>query len=118
MNETLTNRYRATAALDDLRTQEYARLDAGNHVYLDYTGGGLYAESQLREPMAMLKEHVYGNPHSSNPTSQAMTERVEHARQYVLEFFNADPAEYACIFTQNASGALKLVGESYPFAPD
>jgi len=33
----------------------------------------------------------------------------------VLEFFNASPDEYVCIFTQNASGALKLVGESYPF---
>ena len=30
-----------TAALDDLRASEFARLDAGGHVYLDYTGGGL-----------------------------------------------------------------------------
>ncbi len=37
------------------------------------------------------------------------------ARAYVLEFFNADPKEYDLIFTSNASGALKLVGESYPF---
>jgi hypothetical protein len=34
----------------------------------------------------------------------------------VLKFFNADPQEYLAIFTSNASGALKLVGESYPFA--
>ncbi len=33
----------------------------------------------------------------------------------MLEFFHADPAEYTVIFTQNASGALKLVGEAYPF---
>ena len=33
----------------------------------------------------------------------------------MLEFFNASPDEYVVIFTQNASGALKLVGESYPF---
>jgi hypothetical protein len=33
--------YRATAALDDLRAREFARLDAGGHVYLDYTGAGL-----------------------------------------------------------------------------
>ncbi|MGH2515890.1 MAG: aminotransferase class V-fold PLP-dependent enzyme, partial [Ktedonobacterales bacterium] len=32
-------------------------------------------------------------------------------------FFHASPDEYAVIFTQNASGALKLVGESYPFVP-
>jgi len=35
----------------------------------------------------------------------------------VLEFFNASPDEYVVTFTQNASGALKLVGESYPFGP-
>ncbi|HEY5903497.1 MAG TPA: aminotransferase class V-fold PLP-dependent enzyme, partial [Anaerolineales bacterium] len=33
----------------------------------------------------------------------------------ILQFFNADPDEYLAIYTSNASGALKLVGESYPF---
>jgi selenocysteine lyase/cysteine desulfurase len=32
-----------------------------------------------------------------------------------LSFFNASPDDYAVIFTANASQALKLVGESYPF---
>lgn len=116
MNPALDTIYRSTAKLDALRASEYARLDAQKHVYLDYTGGGLYAESQLREHMELLRAHVFGNPHSSNPTSQAMTDLVEGTRRAILEFFNADPKEYAAIFTQNASGALKLVGESYPFA--
>jgi selenocysteine lyase/cysteine desulfurase len=107
--------YPSTHIIDDLRASEYARLDLGGHIYLDYTGGGLYAESQLRRHNKMLSEHMFGNPHSSNPTSQAATQLVEHAREYVLKFFNADPEEYLAIFTSNASGALKLVGESYPF---
>lgn len=107
--------YPSTQILDQLRKTDYARLDVGGHVYLDYTGGGLYAESQLRKHYNLLSEHVFGNPHSSNPTSLEATHRVEHAREYVLRFFNADPEEYLCIFTPNASGALKLVGESYPF---
>jgi molybdenum cofactor sulfurtransferase len=108
--------YPTTHIIDDLRANEYARLDIGGHIYLDYTGGGLYAESQLRRHNKLLAEHVFGNPHSSNPTSQAATILVEHAREYVLKFFNADPDEYLAIFTSNASGALKLVGESYPFS--
>jgi molybdenum cofactor sulfurtransferase len=104
-------------ALDALRAQEYSRLDAQGHVYLDYTGGGLYADHQVDTHIHMLKTGVYGNPHSTNPTSQAATQLVEHARDYILEYFNASPDEYCVIFTQNASGALKLVGESYPFAP-
>jgi molybdenum cofactor sulfurtransferase len=107
--------YPTTKLIDDLRATEYARLDIGGHIYLDYTGGGLYADSQLRRHNKLLTEHVFGNPHSSNPTSIAATQLVEHARQYVLKFFNADPDEYLAIFTSNASGALKLVGESYPF---
>lgn len=107
--------YRSTTALDSLRATEYARLDEQHQVYLDYTGGSLYAESQLRQHMAILQQGVFGNPHSSNPTSQAMTHLDEKARAYVLAYFKADPTEYVVIFTQNASGALKLVGESYPF---
>ena len=107
--------YPSTRIIDELRVNEYARLDIGGHIYLDYTGGGLYAESQLHRHNRLLAEHVFGNPHSSNPTSQAATQLVEHAREYVLKFFNADPDEYLAIFTPNASGALKLVGESYPF---
>lgn len=109
--------YGLTSRLDDLRREQYARLDQHKHVYLDYTGGGLYSDQQVQRHMDLLLHHIFGNPHSTNPTSQAMTRLVESARAYVLEFFNAAPEEYVCIFTQNASGALKLVGESYPFAP-
>ncbi len=104
-----------TNALDQLRLAEYARLDVNRQVYLDYTGGGLYAESQILRHHRLLSQHVFGNPHSSNPSSLASTELVEHARAYILRFFHADPDEYVAIFTANASGALKIVGESYPF---
>ena len=40
------------AALDELRATEYRRLDARGEVYLDYTGGSVYAESQVEEPAA------------------------------------------------------------------
>jgi molybdenum cofactor sulfurtransferase len=109
--------FNMTRILDDLRQRDYARLDKTGQVYLDYTGGGLYAASQLEQHMAMLQEGVFGNPHSQNPTSMAMTRLVERARRYVLSYFNASPDEYVAIFTSNASGALKLVGESYPFQP-
>ena len=109
--------FSSTRKLDELRAREYARLDRGRHVYLDYTGGGLYAESQLRAHAALLKSEVFGNPHSQNLTSLAMTERVERVRASVLKYFNASPDEYLVIFTPNATGALKLVGESYPFGP-
>ena len=108
--------YATTFALDDLRTTQYSRLDAQDQVYLDYTGGGLHAASQVHEHAQMLSEQVLGNPHSASPSSMEMTRRVEQARAAVLEYFNGT-GEYTAIFALNASGALKLVGESYPFSP-
>jgi selenocysteine lyase/cysteine desulfurase len=109
--------YAATAALDELRERDFARLDAGGHVYLDYTGGGLFATSQLHEHVRLLERTVLGNPHSINPTSAVSTELAERARAAVLAFFDAAPEEYVAIFTPNATGALRLVGEAYPFHP-
>jgi selenocysteine lyase/cysteine desulfurase len=107
-----------THLLDELRVTDYARLDAQQQVYLDYTGGGLYAERQLRDYMELLNNQVFGNPHSTNPASQAMTVLVDRARRAVLDYFKASPEEYVAIFTPNATGALKLVGEAYPFTAD
>jgi molybdenum cofactor sulfurtransferase len=109
--------YDKTHDIDELREREYSRLDRLGQVYLDYTGGGLYAGKQLNAHQEILADNVFGNPHSSNPTSQAATRLIASTRQAILQFFNADPAEYIVIFSLNASGALKLVGESYPFGP-
>ena len=109
--------YAGTAVLDDMRARDYARLDVAGHVYLDYTGGGLYAESQLARHRALLAGAVFGNPHSQNLSSRAMGARVEATRAQILEFFRASPEEYEVIFTPNATGALRLAGESYPFGP-
>ena len=109
--------YVKTALLDELRATEYRRLDEQGQVYLDYTGGSLYAESQLQKHLEMLRAGVFGNPHSVNPASVAMTEHVERTRRCVLNYFKASANDYVLVFTQNASGALKLVGESFPFAP-
>jgi molybdenum cofactor sulfurtransferase len=107
--------YSPSTRADGLRATEFARLDRLGHVYVDYTGGGLFAESQVRKHAELLTNTVLGNPHSTNPTSAVATEGVARCRRRVLEFFGADPKEYVLIFTSNASGALKLVGESYPF---
>ncbi len=107
--------YQNTKNIDTIRQEDYSRL--AEHVYLDYTGGGLYADSQLQKHHHLLQAGVYGNPHSSNPSSSAMTKLVDETRQYVLDYFNAGD-DYTVIFTSNASGALKLIGESYPFGPD
>lgn len=107
-SKTITNKFEL------LREKEYANLDIQQQVYLDYTGGSLYSSHQLQTHLQFLQNNIFGNPHSTNPTSQLATKYVEDARNYVLKYFNATD-DYCCVFTQNASGALKIVGECYPF---
>ncbi len=109
--------YKDTASIDELRNSDYHRLDQSGQVYLDYTGAALYGDSQISNHLDLLRSNVFGNPHSANPTSIAMTDLVERTRRNVLSFFNALD-DYHLVFTLNASGALKLIGESFPFSAD
>jgi molybdenum cofactor sulfurtransferase len=106
--------YGATARLDEIRAGDYGRLDAAGDVYLDYTGAALYAASQVRQHGELLASSLLGNPHSASPASLGATHLVERTRRAVLDWFNCGD-DYTAIFTLNATGALKHVGESYPF---
>lgn len=98
-----------------LRAEEFSRLDAAGQAYLDYTGSALYAERQVRAHAEFLSKAVLGNPHSENPASRESTRIIEDARARVLRFLDAPADDYAVIFTANASAAIKLVAESFPF---
>lgn len=110
--------YTAVASFDEARAREFGRLNDVGAVYLDYTGAGLYAQSQVHDHMAMLTRDVYGNPHSVSPSAQAATALLQRARASVLRFFNADAETYTVVFTANATGALRLIGEHYAFGPE
>lgn len=110
--------YKATEMLDDVRAKDFKRLDNNGHTYLDFVGANIYPESLIREHQDFLLKDVYGNPHSANPTSSLATKHCDHARNYVKEYFNDADDDYDVVFTLNASGALKLIGEAYPFCPE
>src|SRR5918993_838263 len=84
-------------ALDDLRAREYPLLDRLGHVYLDYTAGNLVPLTLLDRHMQLLRDHLLGNPHSTNPASALATTFTERSRLSVLRFFNGDPDEFAVI---------------------
>jgi len=44
--------------------------------------------------MALLRENVFGNPHSVNPTSALSTELLERTRARVLELFRSSPEDH------------------------
>lgn len=125
--------YQLTWILDALRRSDFTRLDRHGETYADYMGGSLYPESLISLHSTFLHQQILGNTHSiSNRSpfyqlqlnSQLLTiarssamssSQAAAARAAVLSFFRAPP-EYTVIFTANASSAMKLVGEAYPFA--
>src|SRR6185369_4728642 len=98
-----------------LRQREFSRLDANRMAYLDYAGAALYPSSIVKRDAQRLQQRVYGNPHSENAPSRASTSMLEDARAQTLRFFGADPREYDVVFTANASGAIRILAEAFPF---
>ena len=97
--------YDGRGGVEQLRAQEYARLDATGHVYLDWAGAGICSESQRRHHRELLGQ------------TQLSSGGFERARARVLAHFNAQPGEYAVVFTASASSAMQLVARGFPFSP-
>jgi selenocysteine lyase/cysteine desulfurase len=105
------------SSLASLRRAEFARLDENGVAYLDYAGAALHGRSQVRAHASRLARDVFGNPHSAHGAARASTAAIDAARRRLLAFFDADE-RYDVVFTANATAAIKLVAESYPFGPD
>jgi len=106
---------RAVDRVASLRAREFARLDRTATAYLDYTGAALYPASLVRRDVRRLQSGVRGNPHADSGPSAASTAATERARVLTLEFAGADPAVYDVVFTANATGAIRILAEAFPF---
>eukprot|EP00755_Sulcionema_specki_P001634 Sspe_Gene.117236::Locus_108039_Transcript_1_1_Confidence_1.000_Length_906::g.117236::m.117236/K15631/ABA3; molybdenum cofactor sulfurtransferase len=90
----------------------------GGEAYLDYGGAGLYARSQVKEVFdGLCSSNFHGNPHSSNASGLRTRRTISEARDELLRHFNVTSEQYTVVFTSGATGALKLVGELFPFRP-
>lgn len=103
-----------TAYFNKLRATEFKRFERQKQIYLDYAAAGVYPHAIVRDHQRLLY-HLLGNPQSSSPASTLSAHLVEQTRTHILHFFNADPRKYTVIFTANATAAIKLIAESFPF---
>ena len=101
--------------LGALRAREFGRLDAQGLVYLDYAGAALYPASLVRRDARRLSTHVFGNPHSESAPSLVSTRAVDTARRLTLRLLDASPADYDVVFTANATAAIRILSDSFPF---
>ncbi|RPD57927.1 PLP-dependent transferase [Lentinus tigrinus ALCF2SS1-7] len=107
--------YQLTWIVDALRRSDFGRLERSGETYVDYMGGSLYPESLIRVHAGFLTRSILGNTHSVSNASRLSAACASEARQAVLAFFRAPPG-YTVVFTANATAALKLVGEAFPFS--
>ncbi|MFC7308229.1 aminotransferase class V-fold PLP-dependent enzyme [Streptomyces monticola] len=103
--------------MDALRKLDFPYVVQSGQAYLDYTGAALAPASLVRGQARRLTSEAYGNPHSASPASLASTRLAEAARSSVLDFCRADADVYTVVFTTNATAAIRLVAEAFPFAP-
>ncbi|KAK5945656.1 hypothetical protein PMZ80_002862 [Knufia obscura] len=92
------------AHVAQLRSSEYPQL--ANTTYLDHAGTTLYATSLIDAYQHDLRTHLFS-------ASDLSTQRIEHARLAVLDYFNADPNHFDVVFTANATAAIKLVADCF-----
>lgn len=69
--------------IDDIRSNDMKRMKGA--VYLDYTGSGMYRESQVQKCSDLLLNGVFGNAHSRSPSSL----NTEHLVFLESLFFNS-----------------------------
>ncbi|KAI4315919.1 hypothetical protein L6164_023948 [Bauhinia variegata] len=113
-------------SIDVIRATEFKRLEG--LVYLDHAGTTLYSEAQMESvfkdltsntsPYCTLLSSISVNfPIYSQSDSSSVTHDIAmEVRQQVLDYCNASPKDYKCIFTSGATAALKLIGEAFPWS--
>ncbi|MCD7465450.1 hypothetical protein HAX54_001354, partial [Datura stramonium] len=99
--------------IDEIRATEFKRVK--DTVYLIMLGRlcipSLKMEAKPRTLVVVFMEILI-----ARAVAVWLARTLAKARQQVLNFFNASPREYSCIFTSGATAALKLVGETFPWS--
>ena len=73
------NDYGYNGTLDAIRQSDLKRTKGS--VYLDYSGSGVYRESQIRKCSDMWLSGFYGNAHSRSPSSMNTEHEVKRTRR-------------------------------------
>lgn len=87
-------------------------MHSAGSIYLDHAGTTLYPKSLVDRFAHEMTTSLLGNPHSTSPSSQLSTLRIEDTRLRALQLFGADPTEFDLIFVANATAGIKLVVEA------
>lgn len=86
-----------------------------DNYYLEHVGATLYSDRQIQEVFEELKGNLFGNPHAFNTSSTFTEDIIDQVRSQILQHFKTTQDEYTIIFTSGATGALKIVAETFNY---
>ena len=66
--------------------------------------------------MKNMEEHFKCNTHSTSSCSKNTEDAIEEVRNMITDYFNAPRGAYSVIFTSSSTGALHLVGDTFPWS--
>jgi molybdenum cofactor sulfurtransferase len=80
-----------------------------DELYLDSTGSPPVPKPVLEAFFNDMTSNIYGNPHSTSPSSLLTSTKIIETRSRILQSMNTTLKEYSIIFTLNATNAIKLI---------
>ncbi|CAM6128809.1 unnamed protein product [Calypogeia fissa] len=100
-------------SVDNVRKEQYPKLDVQRLVYLDYASCALFSVYQVQEHMAVLLEEgpCLGLPDSIFNISN----HVPDAQDRIFQLLNTDRSAYSIVFTTGFIAGFKLMGQAFPF---
>lgn len=103
--------------VDNIRKEQYPKLDLQRIVYLDYANFALFSRFQVEEHMRVLLEEGpnLGSVSLSNASSSHLMSYILDTQQHLLQLFNINKREYSIIFTTGFTAGYRHFSEMYPF---
>ncbi|KAI8927182.1 pyridoxal phosphate-dependent transferase [Entophlyctis helioformis] len=98
------------------RNSHFPQLANGD-VFLDNAGAPPVPKWLIDAHASDLATTLVANPHSeaSGPAAAQTAARIAHVRTRILRFFGVDPSTHTVVFTSNATAALRLVADAFPW---
>ncbi|KAJ1342140.1 hypothetical protein BSLG_003267 [Batrachochytrium salamandrivorans] len=105
-------------AFRDIHFPQLSVADRSNiaAVYLDSAGAPPVPAAVVTAHAAALGRTLLANPHSGTaPAAVYTASRIDQVRQRILRHFGVSSASHTVVFAANASAAIKIVADHFPW---
>ncbi|KAH9298664.1 hypothetical protein KI387_030346, partial [Taxus chinensis] len=109
--------YFENLSVDNIRKEQYPKLDLEGLVYLDYANFALFSQFQVEEHMRVLLEEgpCLGSASTLDFSAAQLTCYIDHTQEHLFQLLNTSTEDYSIIFTNGTRAGFQVFGDIYPF---